>query len=436
MADALTQKKLDALAKNRPPAKREIPDGGQAGLYLVVGPRAMKWIVRYRASAQNVKLAIGDYGQQRPALGLHDARKAAQAKLQAVSEGHDPRASDNAAKRKNLPVEDAFADFMERHSRLRNKPSTAGENQAFIDREVVPRWRGRKIQSITRHDIVELVDSIADGTRNAEGKMLVAGRPQSAVRVRALLSKAFSWFAAKSIVLENPFRDIEVPAPPVARDRVLQANEIRWLWQATAEVGWPFGDLARLLLLTAQRRDEVAAGAWPEFTLGLDEPIWSIPPERTKNGRRQSLPLSPQVVRILAALTRVVDDDGKEASFILSTNAVTPISGYSRAKKKIDEAMLVAARRETGDPELSIEPWTFHDLRRTAASGMAGLGVAVHVVEAVLNHKSGKISGVAAIYNRHDYAREKREAITAWANLVEEISGQARGQNVVPLKRS
>ncbi|MER9168541.1 tyrosine-type recombinase/integrase [Mesorhizobium australicum] len=435
MAEALTQKKIDALQAKRPAAKREIPDGGQAGLYLVVGPRAMKWIVRYRAAAQNVKLAIGDYGKQQPALGLHDARKAAQAKLQAVSEGRDPRTADDAARRRNLTVEDAFADFMERHSRLRNKASTARENQAFIDREIIPKLRGRRIQSVTRHDIIDLVDGIADDKRSAEGKILAKGRPQSAVRVRALLSKSFAWFGAKGMISESPFRNIEVPAPPRARDRVLSDDEVRWLWVATEAVGWPFGDLTRLLLLTAQRRDEVAAAEWRELEFEGDNPQWSIPATRTKNERRQDLPLSSQAAAILAALPRIVVDD-KESVYVLSTTGASPVSGYSRAKSKIDKAMLEAARKETGDAALTLQPWTFHDLRRTAASGMAGLGVPVHVVEAILNHKSGVISGVAAIYNRHDYAREKRQALEAWANRVDQIVTGSAGGNVVALRRS
>lgn len=435
MAEALTQKKIDALSDKRPASKREVPDGGQAGLYLIVGPRALKWIVRYRspATGENVKLAIGDYGAAKPKLGLHDARKAAESTLRLVRQGQDPRDGRDATTA-DLTVTEAFADFVKRYATKENKPSTVAETQAFINREINPKWGRRRIRSISRHDIVKLIDGIAEDQLDSEGKLLQAGRPQSAVRVRALLSKAFSWFAAKAIVTENPFRDIEVPAPPRARDRVLSEGEIRWLWAATAAVGWPFGDLARLLLLTGQRRDEVAASEWRE--LSVPDATWSIPPERTKNGRRQVLPLAPQVISILGALPRVVDkkQGGKEEpKFVLSTNAETPVSGYSRAKKKIDEKMLEAARKETADPKLSIEPWTLHDLRRTAASGMAGLGIAVHVVEAVLNHKSGVISGVAAIYNRHDYAREKRQALEAWANRLDEIVGAGSRENVVAL---
>jgi integrase len=423
MAQALTQKRIDALLKKRPAGKLEIADGGQAGLYFVVGPRALKWMVRYRSpgTSQNVKLAIADYGQEKPALGLHDARKAAHATLQAVAEGRDPRTSDDAAARRHVTVEGAFADFIERHSRLRNKASTAGENEAFVRREILPKWRGRRIQSITRQDIVRLVDRIADG---GQGQ---APRPQSAVRVRALLSKAFSWFAAKSIVPESPFVNIEVPAPPTARDRILSDDELRWLWKATAEVGHPFGELVRLLLRTGQRRDEVAAARWEEFDLVAR--MWSIPPARTKNKRAQVLPLPAQVVEILEALP--TKDD---CPFILSTNGKTPISGYSRAKKQIDRAMLEAAR--SANPQVEIKPWTLHDLRRTAASGMAAIGIGPHVVEQVLNHKSGVIAGVAAIYNRHSYIPEKRDALAAWSNLLDRITGTTNSENVVELRAS
>ncbi|MBB6413517.1 tyrosine-type recombinase/integrase [Mesorhizobium sangaii] len=445
MAVAISQKKIDGLLKDRPAGKREVADGGQPGLYLVIGPRTAKWIVRYRApgTKQNVKLTIGNYGSVRPALGLHDARKAAQAALHAVSEQRDPRQANEAAKRRNHTIEDAFADFVERHSRARNKARTILDNEAIIQREIVPRWRGRRIQSITRQDIIELVDGIADGKRDPDGQVVAEGRPQSAVRVRALLSKAFSWFAAKSIIAENPFRDIEVPASPVARDRVLSDDEIRYFWSAASAVAWPFGDMARLLLLTGQRRAEVSGAMWAEFELDGDEPKWSIAGERTKNGRRQVVPLTPQVLNILTRLPRVKQEQSpleegspqeqEECPWILSTNGATPVSGFSRAKQQIDQAMIEAARKATGNPDVKINNWTFHDLRRTAASGMAGLGVAVHVVEAVLNHKSGKISGVAAVYNRHDYAREKREALSAWANLVDRIVGVTSKKKVISL---
>ena len=427
MTLAISQKKIDALLRSRPNQKREIPDGGQTGLYFVIGPRAAKWIVRYRSpsTGENVKLTIGDYGAEKPALGLHDARQEAHRKLLLVSEGHDPRNVDVAISYRSLTVEQAFSTFVEKHSEVRNKASTVREVRAFVDREVVPRWRRRKFQTIMRSDIVALVDAIA------------ADRPHAAVKGRAILSKAFGWFAMKGIVTESPFRDIEVPAPSVQRDRVLTDDEIRWLWSATAKIGWPFGDLARLLLLTGQRRNEVAWARWSEFDLESSEPVWTIPGERTKNGRPQILPLSPPLVGMLKSLPRIVDEGGKPSPFLLTTTGTTPISGFSRPKKKLDEEMLKAAREIGAFAEdATLESWTYHDLRRTAASGMAGLGVPVHVVEAVLNHKSGAISGVAAIYNRHDYMAEKRQALEAWANRVDLIIGSAIATNVVNLKRA
>jgi integrase len=432
MVEALTQKKIEGLSKKRPTEKREFADGGQPGLYFVAGPRSLKWMVRYRSpgSGQNVKLAIGDYGDEKPALGLHDARKAAKAVLDVVKEGRDPR-DEEAIHRRIETVEEAFSDFLERHTRIKNKGSTASDTEGFIRREILPKWRTRRIRSITRREIVALIDAVADGKRSAGGEFLVDPRPQSAVRLRALLSKAFGFFAAKGIVTDNPFRDIEVPAPTVVRDRVLGDDEIRWLWIATAKVGWPFGDLVRLLLLTGQRRNEVAQAPCIEFSLDAADPVWLIPGSRTKNGRPQSVPLAPDVVETLRALPRVLVD-GKENPWLLSTTGETPISGFSRAKFQIDEAMLAAARED--EPErVSIEPWSFHDLRRTCATGLASLGVAVHVVEHVLNHKSGALGGVAGIYNKFDYAPEKRAALTAWANRVAQITGQKRPGNVVPM---
>jgi integrase len=431
MAEALTQKKIDALAARRPATKREVPDGGQQGLYLVVGPRTLKWLVRYRSPANgaNRKLALGDYGREPPRLGLHDARKAAEGKLRAVAQGHDPIEEGGGARR-HLTVVQAFEEFTERYAKVHNKATTAAETEKIIQREILPRWRARKLQTISRRDIIALVDAIAEGRGGA------LARPYTAVRVRALLSKAFKWFAGKSLIADNPFRDIEVPVPPRSIDRVLSDDEIPWLWKAAVGVGWPFGDLVRLLLLTGQRRDEVAKARWDEFDLSGEEPSWTIPGARTKNGRAQRLLLPRPVVAILEGLPRVQASDDKLSPFLLSTTGETPISGYSRAKRKIDEEMLKAAREGAASPEgVEIARWRLHDLRRTAASGMAALGVPVHVTEAVLNHKSGAISGVAAIYNRHDYAVEKRAALTAWCKHVDSIVGQQKSSNVVSMKR-
>lgn len=407
MAKPLTVKFIEGV---KPAASRqEIPDGGLTGLYFVVQPSgSMSWAVRYRYGGKPRKLTIGSY----PAFGLADARKAASATLRAASEGRDPATEKQQAKadrsdHSNL-VGAVLDEFLERHVKPKNRPSTAKENERFIDNEVRPRWKSRLIQSITKRDVVILLDQIVD-----------RGAPISANRVHAILRRFFNWAIERDIVQSSPVATVAAPSKETSRDRVLTDDEVKLLWGACERVGWPFGSMVQLLLLTGQRREEVAGATWDEFQLEGDQPLWTIPKERSKNNKAHTVPLTPAVITILSALPKVTSDQ----RFILSTNGRTSISGFSKAKVKIDSMMQEIAQEKAlergDDPDgVSITPWRLHDLRRTGASGMAALSQPVQVVEAVLNHKSGSIKGVAAVYNRHDYADEKRRALNAWANMV------------------
>ena len=196
--------------------------------------------------------------------------------------------------------------------------------------------------------------------------------------------------------------------------------------------------MVKLLLLTGQRRDEIASATWDEFKLGSPAPEWIIPRERAKNNQAHAVPLSNAAVAVLEALPRIKS----AARYVLTTTGEAPVSGFSRAKRGLDAAMLAIARQEaterSEDPvKVTMAPWRLHDLRRTAASGMAALGQPVHVVEAVLNHRSGTIRGVAAVYNRHDYLEEKRRALSAWANLLDDITSDGgKASNVPALARN
>jgi integrase len=189
-------------------------------------------------------------------------------------------------------------------------------------------------------------------------------------------------------------------------------------------------------MATAARKEEVAGAARPEFELKRKEPIWIIPPERAKNRREHLVPIMPLTISLIEALP-VID----ESSLLFTTNGETTVSGFSRAKERLDEAMLRIARKEAEergeDPgEVKISNWVIHDFRRTAASGMAALGVSPHVVEAVLNHKSGTIKGVAAVYNRHDYYEEKKRALSRWARHIERLVAEKPGSNVVSFAKN
>jgi integrase len=176
-----------------------------------------------------------------------------------------------------------------------------------------------------------------------------------------------------------------------------------------------------LLALTGQRRREVAAMEWQELALSGANPLWSLPASRTKNGRAHDVPLAAAAVRILQTVPRI---RGNEARFVFTTTGNTPVSGFSRAKTFLDRQMLAIARSEAQAPEkVKLQPWRVHDLRRTSASGMARLGVALAVVERTLNHVSGTFSGIVGVYQRHDFAEEKRAALRRWADSLTELAG-------------
>jgi integrase len=220
-----------------------------------------------------------------------------------------------------------------------------------------------------------------------------------------------------------------MPTAEKSRDRTLTDDELRLFWKATAGLGFPFGPMFRLLLVTGQRREEVAGMTRDEVLLGGD-PIWTIPKERTKNNNEHSVPLSPLAVEIIESLPRI----GK-ATFLFTTNGETSVSGYSRSKDRLDAAMArIRIEEADGDKVEAIPHWTLHDLRRTMASRMAGLNINLPVIEKVLNHVSGSFAGIVGVYQRHEYREEKRRALNAWADYVTALVEKRIADNVVQLR--
>jgi integrase len=206
---------------------------------------------------------------------------------------------------------------------------------------------------------------------------------------------------------------------------VLSDDELRWTWAACDEIGWPFGPLVKLLALTGQRRDEVASVEWAE--LDLKSRTWRMPREKAKNDRGHEIQLSDAALEVLNSIPSLGSD------LIFTTTGETSVSGFSRAKERLDAAMFAAKREELGAKCASIPPWRLHDLRRTAATGMARLNFPPHVVDKVLNHVSGTIRGVAAVYNRFEYLEERRAALEAWGRHVGRLISPAPA-NVVVLR--
>jgi integrase len=221
---------------------------------------------------------------------------------------------------------------------------------------------------------------------------------------------------------------------------VLTNEELRLAWHAAEGLGYPFGPLVRLLLLTGQRREEVAGLRWQELNRGAA--AWTLPRERAKNCKSHLVPLSQPAIGLLDGIARSAK--WPRTGFVFTTTGATPVSGYSRAKRRLDEAMIDLLNEEDQDAEeevSAVPPWRLHDLRRTVATGLQRLGIRFEVTEAVLNHVSGVRSGVAGVYQRHDWAEEKRDALEKWAAAVErivEVNGNANAQvdsNITPLPR-
>jgi integrase len=307
------------------------------------------------------------------------------------------------------------AKFLERYAKATTREATWRETERILNKEVLPRWRSRAIQEITRRDVLELLDRITD-----------RGAPIMANRTLATVRRMFAWCVERDMLPVSPCTGVKPPGPEHCRDRVLSDDELRLVWYACDEIGWPFGPVTKMLLLTGQRRDEVAEMCWSE--VNLEKKLWVIPHDRMKNDVAHEVPLSDAAASLLRNLPRIRSRPG----FVFTTTGESAVGGFSRAKDRLDTAVLDLMRKDAitrpADSAKIDAPtrWTFHDLRRTCASGMARLAVNLPVIEKILNHTSGSFGGVVGIYQRHSFSDEKRAALEAWSRFVTHlISGKS-----------
>jgi integrase len=226
-------------------------------------------------------------------------------------------------------------------------------------------------------------------------------------------SACFGWAIKRRKLKDNPFATLPT-TPPTQRERVLTDDELRAVWHATEGPG-VFNSIVRMLILTGQRREEVAGMAWGE--LSANGAIWTLPGARAKNGKTHVVPLSGQAQGIIAAQPRL------SVLVFSSTRGDNTYNGWARAKATLDRATGVA-------------DWVLHDLRRTVATNLQRLGVRLEVTEACLNHIGGSRGGIIGIYQRHDWASEKGAALQAWADRLDAIVNRTiqSDANVVPLR--
>jgi integrase len=405
----LTDVQIKKLAL--PDARKEVPDGKVNGLYLVVQPSGAKsWAVRYRVAGQPKKLTLGPY----PAIDLATARKRAQEAVGDVAGGRDPSAekkASRAASRAERAAEDnrlarIAASYVDRYVKREVGKAWGREIERLFRVEIIPKLGDKRIGAVTKSDILDLLDAIVD-----------RGSPITANRTFATLRQLFNWALDRDLVNASPMPR-SAPAPETARDRVLSDEEIQLAWRAFEQVGWPFGPIGKLLLLTGARRDEIAEGMWGEIDSVAK--TWTIPATRTKNAEAHEIPLGDTALEILNGLPRI----GWKSAFVFTTTGRSPVSGFSKAKRAVDAAVLGFLKENRGDDTEPLPHWTLHDLRRTVATNLQQLGVRLEVTEAVLNHTSGSRAGIVGVYQRYKYTTEKRDALNKWAGRVAVIVGE------------
>ncbi|PVE20574.1 integrase [Microvirga sp. KLBC 81] len=401
MPASLTARSVEN-AKPDPSRRLELPDGALPGFYLVVQPSGAKsWAVRYRVSGKPKKFTLGPY----PRLTLADAREQARAALRTASEGRDPSVVRAAAELEAEAVSKlrfgaVVAEFIERYAKPRNR--TWPETERLLTRADLASWQNRDIRSISRQEILEVLD-----------RMVERGAPVQANRLVAAMRRFFGWAVERGLLEASPMAALKPPSAEVSRDRVLSDAELAAIWRAAGEIGFPFGSAVQLMILTGQRRAEVLEAEWREFDLGRG--LWTIPCERSKNGGAHLIPLAPAAVELLRAVPRI----GPNPRLVFTTTGLTPFSGVSKAFARLTE---LAGRKMS--EEHCLEPWRLHDLRRTFATGCARLSIPLHVVEKCLNHVSGSFGGIIAVYQRHDFLNERVQAMSLWAEHILQLQAE------------
>ncbi len=404
----------------------ELRDDQVRGLVLRVYSSGVKvWFVFYRRKEDNRRriLKLGDY----PGVSLAKARKLAEIQLGTIATGEDPQAEREAARERSgaETVAELASRYLGEYAKVHKRPKGFKMDRWQLATYVLPQWGERAIDEITKQNVRQLVQALADGKLAANGKpTTVAPR-----NLRAVLSKMFDWATEQGLLPGNPAAGVKLPArvrehhKKGGRDRVLSDEEIAVLWGeldgldafSRSRGRVPVSAAAfRLILLTGQRPGEVLAMRWADIEDGA---WWVIPAEVAKNGESNRVPLSPQVWKILDGL----QPETGGGDWVLP-------SPYQQGRHLTSlKTAYDTILRHTG-----MRRWTPHDLRRTAASKMSAQGVPRRVLQAILNHKD---RSVTAVYDRYAMDREKKQALSEWGRQVEEIVGGGASGAVVEFPR-
>jgi integrase len=375
----LTDKTIQHL---KPPTdgQLEVFDLAYPGLALRIGHGGAKaFVLFYNSSGKLKRETLGRW----PAVSLADARDAWRKTRELIGKGEDPSSRDGA-KSSAMLFEVVVEEWLKR-DQAKNRASSLYQVTRAVENDLLPLWRGKRVDAIGKCDIIALLDKISD-----RGAPLMASRTQAHVR------RFFRWCIERDILKADPTTALPRVSNGKSRERVLTDDELAKIWR-TAE--GPFGTMTRLLMLTGARREEITQLRWAE----IDGDTITLEGDRTKTGAPHIIPLSTPAKALLDGTPRL-------GEFVFTTDGRKPIAGWNRRKAVIDAAS-------------GVTDWRIHDLRRTVATGMQKLGITLQTVESVLGHVSGSRGGIVGVYQRHDYAAEKRTALEAWGEHVAALVG-------------
>ncbi len=371
------------------------------GIRIRAGGRRT-WVIQYRIGRRQRRVTLSDAAVMNADVAREEARK----KLARIDLGHDVQAEKAEAKaRQHVTFGYVVNIYLETYT-ARHRPKTVSDTRRYLTKHFAL-FADTPIDRIERKHVSARVREIA-----------TESGVTAAARARAALSALFSWAMREGIAANNPVIGTNGRGEPSSRTRVLSADEIEKIWRACRDDD--YGRILKLLILTGQRRQEI--GGLQVSEVDLERAEIRLPPERTKNGRPHTIPLTPSALRILEQVPR------REGRELLFGDGSSGFNGWHAARVKLDERVAVTGER--------LRPWRVHDIRRSVATHMADLGVQPHVIEAALNHVSGSKRGVAGVYNKSKYANEVKQALALWADhvgaLVEDRERKVINFGVVP----
>lgn len=373
----------DNLIRNAKPrdVRFDLFDAKVRGLGLRVSPAGTKsWFAMKRIRGQMTRKTIGRY----PDLSLADARIIGAKSLASMAAGEEtPRTNSKT-------VGAAISEWLARDQASKR---TVDQARNAMAHDVLPVLAKHKLTKVTKSDINRVVDKIVD-----RGKGVQANRTLSYLR------RFFNWCIERDLLTTNPTNGVPKPALERARERVLSPAELFSVVNSSLAMPYPFGPYFYMLALTGQRRIEVASLEWSEIELNHQQ--WVIPGSKAKNGRQHLVHLAQPLAEVLADLKTKAS-----GPYVFTTTGVRPIAGFSKAKRRLDS-------------DSGVSDWKLHDLRRTFAThATERLGMSHVVIDKVLNHQSGAVHGIAAIYQRGQYLEERVAALDAWAEWIQSSKG-------------